>query len=169
MAVALAAEKRLIYIRFLQLARAAFKEARALVASGAALPLDEASLPPLPAGREIRYTGRYEVGTPFALAMDDLSKCSDEVVIVGGREIGTHATAVISAITGYTSHVVDVWDVDQSLAEASTAMHQDATSAGSPDPVARPASAGSSAVGGWWAGVHRLARRGSRSARSAAG
>ncbi|PZF93999.1 hypothetical protein C1I93_17165 [Micromonospora endophytica] len=126
-AVALTAEKRLVYARFLQLSRAAFDEARSLVSSGAALPLDEESLPPLPAGSEIKYTGRYEVGTPFALAMAELSKCYDEVVIVGGHEIGVHATAVISAISGHASGIGDVWDVNRALTEASTALHQDAT------------------------------------------
>lgn len=126
-AVALAAEKRLVYVRFLQLARAAFGEARSLVSSGAALPLDEASLPPLPADSEIKYTGRYEVGTPFALAMNELSKCYDEVVIVGGHEIGSKATVVISLISGHASGVEGVWDVHRILADVSTLMHQDAT------------------------------------------
>ncbi|MER5701430.1 hypothetical protein ABT023_05655 [Micromonospora sp. NPDC002296] len=139
MAVALAAEKRLIYARFLQLARAAFGEARSLVSSGAAMPLDEESLPPLPAGSKIKYTGRYEVGTPFDLAMVELNKCYDEVVIVGGHEIGTHATAVISAISGHASGIGDVWDVDRALTEVSTVLHEDATRSTMPDPAARPA------------------------------
>ncbi len=135
MTVALAAEKRLVSVRFLHLARAAFQDAMSLLASGAAAPMDEKSLPPPPDG--VTYTGRYEVGTPFAAAMDELSKCYDEVVILGGSEIGTQATAVISAISGYGCGLRDVWAVHQALGDLSSAMHEDATRPGLPDPTAR--------------------------------
>ncbi|RUL93694.1 hypothetical protein [Verrucosispora sp. FIM060022] len=125
-AVALAAEKRMVYARFLQLARAAFEEASVLVFDGTALPMDEASLPPLPPGSKLEYTGRYEAGTPFALAMAELNKCYDEVVIVGGHEVGTDASAAMSAISGYVSGTVDVWGVHRTLGDLSTAMHEDA-------------------------------------------
>ncbi|MET8084859.1 hypothetical protein [Micromonospora sp. NPDC005237] len=128
-AVALAAEKRLVYARFLQLARAAFGEAGLLVDGGAAELMDEASLPPLPAGSKIKYTGRYRMGTPFAAAMSELNKCYDEVMIMGGDEIGSQATAVISALSGYVSGMQNVWDVNRVLGSAATAMHEDATRA----------------------------------------
>lgn len=143
--VSLAAEKRMVYARFLQLADTAFDEAQTLVHAGEAMTLEDPPVPPPPPG--VRYTGRYEGGTPFALAMTELDKSYNEVVISGGLQIGSQAVAVRSAISGYATGLVDVWAVNRILAKTATIMHEDAM---------RPAAPGLSPGrhdGGPWAGA----------------
>ncbi|WP_033661798.1 hypothetical protein [Salinispora vitiensis] len=124
LAVSLAAEKRLVYAKFLQRAHVAFEEARILVGAGDAMALEDSSMPTPPPG--VTYTARYRSGTPFALAMTELSKSHREVVISGGLRIGSQATTVMCAIGGYATGLEDVWAVNRIIAETGRLMHEDA-------------------------------------------
>jgi hypothetical protein len=126
LAVGLAAEKRLIYARFLQAADVALDEARALLAAGGGMGVNEGPLPVSPSGSAMTYVARHETGTPFDLALDKLSKIHKEVVISGGLKIGNCATEVILTIARYASESVDADAVYRTLMRTARVMHEDA-------------------------------------------